>query len=146
MEAKTVATKLTDEFFFRFGQLSPDQGKQLKSQLLKEVCTILRIDKKELHPTIIHNLMGWSDALIEHYSLCYLLVWIIKDPFHWEEDHLQKVCMAYNTSIQSSTNFTPFFLMFSREARLPIDIQFDLPQPSSSVTDLWLCSFPFQIT
>ena len=135
MEAKTVATKLTDEFFFRFGipeQLHSDQGKQFESQLLKDVCTILRIDKTRTTP--YHP---QSDGLIERFNrtlLSMLSTGVDGDPFHWE-DHLQKVCMAYNTSIQSSTNFTPFFLMFGREARLPIDMQFDLPQSSSSVTD-----------
>ena len=135
VEAKTVATKLTDEFFFRFGipeQLHSDQGKQFESQLLKEVCTILRIDKTRTTP--YHP---QSDGLIERFNrtqLSMLSTSVDGDPFHWE-DHLQKVCMAYNTSIQSSTNFTPFFLMFGREARLPIDMQFDLPESSSSVTD-----------
>ena len=78
-----------------------------------------------------------SDGLIECFNrtlLSMLSTSVDEDPFHFQ-DHLQKVCMAYNTSIQSSTIFTPFFLMFGREARLPIDMQFDLPQSSSSVTN-----------
>ena len=40
--------------------------------------------------------------------------------FGWE-DHIKKVCMAYNVSKQSSTHHAPFFLMFGRQAHLPID-------------------------
>ena len=43
------------------------------------------------------------------------------NPFEWE-DRLHKVCFAYNTSVQASTGHTPFFLMFGRQAQLPIDL------------------------
>ena len=41
----------------------------------------------------------------------------------WER-YVRAVCYAYNSSVQSSTGFTPHFLMFGREARLPVDLQF----------------------
>ena len=44
-------------------------------------------------------------------------------PFNWE-DQLPKVCMAYNTSVHTSTRYTPFFLMFGRQARMPIDLMY----------------------
>ena len=55
-------------------------------------------------------------------------------PFKWE-DHIQKVCMAYNTSVQLTTSFNPYFLMFGREARLPIDLTFSQPAQSTSTTE-----------
>ena len=44
-------------------------------------------------------------------------------PFEWEQ-YLPKICLAYNTSIHKSTGFTPFSLMFGREARLPVNIMY----------------------
>ena len=135
MEATTVAKTLTDKFFCRFGipeQLHSDQGKQFESQLLKDVCTILRIDKTRTTP--YHP---QSDGLVERFNrtlVSMLSTTTDENPFEWEY-HVQKVCMAYNTSVQSTTGFTPFFLMFGREARLPVDLLFELPKSSSSVSD-----------
>ena len=57
----------------------------------------------------------------------------IKDHQGSWEDHVQAVCLAYNTSVQPTTGYTPFYLMFGRQARVPIDIMFgDSPVVTSS--------------
>ena len=56
-EAKTVAQKLTDKFFFQFGlpeQLHSDQGRSFESDIIKEVCTIQKISNVSLPPAV-----GW---------------------------------------------------------------------------------------
>lgn len=134
-EAVTIARTLVDGFFCRFGmpeQLHSDQGKQFESELLKEVCAVLRINKT--HTTPYHP---QSDGLIERYNrtlLSMLSTCAEQSPFHWE-DHVQKVCLAYNTSVQATTGFTPFYLMFGREARLPIDFTFNLPTPATTTAE-----------
>lgn len=35
------------------------------------------------------------------------------------------VCMAYNTSIQQTTGYSPFFLMYGRQAQIPVDLMFN---------------------
>ena len=47
-------------------------------------------------------------------------------PWNWE-DFLRPLYYAYNTSVQASTGFTPFFLMYGRQARLPVDLAFQFP-------------------
>ena len=37
------------------------------------------------------------------------------------------VMLAYRTSVQESTGCTPYYLLFGREARLPVDVMFGLP-------------------
>ena len=70
-----------------------------------------------------------------------MLATIVGDhPREWEH-HLSKLCMACNTSVHSSTGFTPFYLMFGRQAKLPIDIVYGNLFPESLsigqyVTDL----------
>ena len=47
------------------------------------------------------------------------------NPIDWES-YVRPVCYAYNTSVHMSTNYTPHYLMFGREALLPVDLQFGL--------------------
>ena len=35
--------------------------------------------------------------------------------------------MAYNVSVQASTSFVPFLLMFGHQARLPVDLIYGKP-------------------
>ena len=126
-EASTVARKLVNELFCRFSvpeQLHSDQGKQFESALLKEICKILNIAKTR---TTAHH--PQCDGLVERFNrtlLSMLSTTVADHAFDWEEA-LPKVCMAYNSSVHSTTGFTPFFLMYGREARLPIDIVYGTP-------------------
>ena len=128
-EAETVARKLVDEVFCRFSppeQLHSDQGRQFESVLIRQICNILKIEKSRTtayHPQ--------CDGLVERFNRTLkhmLATTLIDHPFDWE-DRLRKVCMAYNSSVHASTGYTPFYLMFGREARLPIDIAYGTKLP-----------------
>ena len=121
-EAITVAKRLTDEFFFRFSppeQLHSDQGRNFESAVITEVCRLLGIVKTRTTP--YHP---QSDGLVERLNrtlLSMLATAALERPFEWE-DHLRHLCMAYNSSVQATTGYTPFYLMFGRQARMPIDV------------------------
>ena len=123
-EAATVTNKLVDEVFMRFSppeQLHSDQGKQFESQLMAELCKLLHIKKTRTSP--YHP---QCDGMVERFNrtLLNMLAAHCEDhPWDWEQ-HVHKVCMAYNTSVHSSTGYTPFYLMFGRQARLPVDVIF----------------------
>ena len=123
-EATTVAQKLVKEMFCRFSPpeaLHSDQGQQFESTLVAQICQLLHIKKTcttPYHPQ--------SDGLIERFNrtlLNLLSTWMSTLSNNWD-DSLKELCMAYNTSVQSTTGYTPFFLMFGREAHLPVDIMF----------------------
>jgi len=51
------------------------------------------------------------------------------NPWNWEE-HLEKVCFAYSTSIHASTGYSPYYLMFGRQPVLPVDVEYGTTQLS----------------
>ena len=80
-----------------------------------------------------------SDRLVERFNqtlLSMLLTCTHDNPFDWEH-HLRKVCMTYNSSVQSSTGYTPFYLIFGHQAQLSVDIIY-----RPSCTDLQSASPP----
>ena len=113
-EASTVAEKLVDEVFLRFSppeQLHSDQGRQFESNLVREVCKLLHINKTRTTP--YHP---QCDGLVERFNrtLLHMLATCTEDhPGDWEQ-HIRKVCMAYNVSVHPSSGFSPFYLMFGR--------------------------------
>ena len=51
------------------------------------------------------------------------------------DDHLDECIYAYNTARQSSSCYTPFELMFSRKAILPIDLEVEKKEASDALTE-----------
>ena len=94
MEAITVATKLVDDFFCHFSileQIHSDQGKQFESNIIAEICKLLKISKTRTTPYHLQ-----SDGLVERYNrtLVSMLVMCAEEhPFSWEE-YVKKMCMA----------------------------------------------------
>ena len=134
-ETKTVAEKLLNEMFFRFSlpdQILSDQGRQFESALITELCNVLQIQKSRTTP--YHP---QADGLVERSNrtlLSMLSIVVDEHPQTWES-HLRAVCMAYNTSIQPTTGYSPYFLMFGWKARLPIDIMYGIGQADNFSVD-----------
>ena len=94
-EAVTVAQKLVDELFCRFStleQLHSDQGHQFESDLIAEVCRILKIHKTRTTP---YHPQG--DGLVKRFNrtLLNMLATMTKEqPGDWD-CHIRSVCLAY---------------------------------------------------
>ena len=117
-------TVAEEEVFCRFSipeQLHSDQGRQFEGKLMQEVCKLLHINKTRTtayHPQ--------SDGVVERLNqtlLSMLTATVQEHPGDWDKK-LRLVCMAYNTSVHQSTGFSPFFLLFGRQARLPVDLAY----------------------
>ncbi|KAL5500047.1 hypothetical protein EMCRGX_G011541 [Ephydatia muelleri] len=104
--------------------LHTDQGRNFESALFKEVCLLLGVQKTRTTP--YHP---QSDGLVERFNRTLLDLLSIasrEDEQNWDLC-IPAVMLAYRTSVQESTGCTPYFLLFGREARLPVDVMFGLP-------------------
>ena len=125
-EAVTVPKRLLDEMFCRFSLPEKLQGRQFEGEVVTQLCQLLAIEKT--HTTPYHP---QSDGLIERFNrtLLSMLATCLEDhPNEWDQQ-LSKLCMVYNSSVQSTTGYSPYFLMFGRDARLPMDIIYDTITP-----------------
>ena len=60
-------------------------------------------------------------------TLCNMLQTLSEhDKLDWKA-HLSSMTHAYNCTLHPSTTYSPYFLMFGRQARLPIDFEMGLP-------------------
>ena len=117
-EATIVARKLVDELFCRFSPPEQLQGRQFESELIEEICKLLEIRKSRTTP---YHPQG--NGMVKRFNrtlLDMLATTAHNHPSDWDL-YIRKVCLAYNSSIHSSTGFSPFILMFGWEVKLRID-------------------------
>ena len=122
--AKATAEALFNKFIVHYGiplKLHSDQGAQFESNIIKELCTIMGISKTRTTP---YHPMG--NGLTERFNKTLIkMIGTLEN--HQKRDwksHLPSLIHAYNSMKQETTGQSPFFLMFGREPRLPVDVIF----------------------
>ena len=121
-EAKTVAERLYNDLILRFGipgQVLHDQGKEFDNQMMKHLarlCNIKRLRTSPYHPE------GNSQTERLNQTLINMLKTLTEENKTNWKDHIQKLVHAYNCTSHASTGYSPYFLLFGRKPRLPIDV------------------------
>ena len=133
IEACTVAKILVDEILCRFGipqKIHSDQGRQFESNLFREMCKLLGIDKTRTTP--YHP---QSDGMVERFNrtlATMLTAYVSTNQRDWD-DQLPYVMMAYRSAEHETTGMSPNMLMFGREVSTPLDLMFELLQLSKPI-------------
>ncbi len=121
IDAVTVAEALI-RIFCRIGfphEMLTDRGTQFMSDILMEVNRLLSV--KHLRTTAWHPM---CNGLVERFNgtLKTILKRLCAEcPKMWDR-YLPAVLFAYRSSVQESSGFTPFELVFGRKVRGPMDI------------------------
>ena len=127
MEAATVAKILVQEFICCYGTLEEihtDQGHNFKATLIKEICSLLGIQKIRTTPN-----HPQSDGMIERFNRTLLIMFsmaLFNNDRCWDLQ-LPTIMLAYRTSVQEITGASPYLLVFGHDPCLPIDVEFNLP-------------------
>ncbi len=132
--SQAAASKLWNEFIPRFGfpgKIHHDQGGEFNSALWKELHRYAGVKASNTTP---YHPMG--DGMVERLNrTAQNMLKAIPERMkkRWK-DLLPKLAFAYNSTVNKSTGYSPFFLMFGRNSRLPVDAIFGLdPSPTVSM-------------
>ena len=133
-EAATVARVLVEQVFCRLGtplSLLSDQGNEVNSSILREVCKLLDIDK--LHTTPYKPSTNPTERL--NRTLNSMIGKVVNDRQNDWDLLLPYLAAAIRNARQETTGYTPNILMLNREVRMPIDVLLgDVNLPPNVVT------------
>ncbi len=119
--ATTIAKAFLEEVVLRHGcplMVLSDQGSNFLSKTMSEIvilCGATKLNTSPYHPQ--------TDGLVERFNKTLptiLSMYVQKNQRDWDE-YLPYALFSYRTSIHESARDSPFFLLYGRDARLPID-------------------------
>ena len=128
--AQATATILWDNFICHYGfpeKFISDQGRNFESDLIKELCRIAGV--KKVHTTPYHP-QGNGQCERFNSTLCNMLGTLSEEEKSDWKSYLGCMTHAYNCTKHASTTYSPYYLMFGRHPRLPIDVEFGLNKPN----------------
>ena len=122
--AIAAADKIYNQFILNYGfpmRLHHDQGKEFENSLFKRLNQLSGISSSRTTP---YHPMGDGQTERMNRTIINMLKTLgEKEKENWK-DLLPKLAYAYNSTVNKSTGYSPYYLMFGRSPRLPIDLMF----------------------
>ena len=108
-----------------------DQGKSFENNLFQELCNLAQVKKlctSPYHPE--------TNGQCEHFNAT-LISMLGTLPSHAKKNWQEWVAIlthAYNCTVSPVTGFSPYFMMFGRTPKLPLDIDLGIPMVEQEPT------------
>ena len=124
--AKTTAKHLYEGFVVHYGvpeRLHSDQGRNFESKVVRELCQLLGIEKSRTTP---YHPIGNGQCERMNRTLLNMLGTLENDKKADWKAYVPALVHAYNCTRHDTTGFSPYRLMFGREARTALDVRLNV--------------------
>lgn len=121
-EKEAVADAIFNHWFLKLGfpfELQSDQGGEFANDLLarlNERCAVDHRVTTPYYPQANGQVERFNRTLKTH-----MAIYAERHPGNWDR-YPSTVTYAYNTSVNETTGFSPYYLIYGREPRVPTDI------------------------
>ena len=129
--AHTAAETLRNGYFRMFSvpaYLISDQGKTFMGHIITHLCDLYGVQKLRTSP--YH---AQTNGQVEHMNqtIICMIDKLEEDKKACWSEHLPELLLAYNATCSTVTGYSPYYLLFGRRLRIPVDYLFptlhDLP-------------------
>ena len=122
--ACTAAETLRNGYFGLFGvpaYLVSDQGKAFTGHIITQLCDLHGVQKLRTSP--YH---AQTNGQVERMNqmIIRMIGKLEEDKKACWSEHLPKLLLAYNATCSAVTGYSPYYLLFSRRSRIPVDYLF----------------------
>ena len=122
--ARTAAKTLRIGYFGLFGTpayLVSDQGKAFTGHIITHLCELYGVQKLRTSP---YHAQTNGQVERMNQTIIHMIGKLEEDrKARWSE-HLPELLMAYNATHSAVTGYSPYYLLFSRRPRIPVDYLF----------------------
>ena len=129
--AHTAAETLRIGYFGLFGVHAypiSNQGKAFKGHIITHLCDLYGVQKLRTSP---YHAQTNSRIECMNQMIIHMIGKLEEDKKACWSKHLPKLLMAYNATCSTVTGYSPYYLLFGRRLRIPVDYLFptlcDLP-------------------
>uniref|UniRef100_A0A8C6PWV3 Gypsy retrotransposon integrase-like protein 1 n=1 Tax=Nothobranchius furzeri TaxID=105023 RepID=A0A8C6PWV3_NOTFU len=131
-KASTVAKVLLEKYFIHYGlpkRMHSDQGRHFESRLIHELLSSLGVEKSRTTP---YHPQGDPQPERFNRTLLDMLGTLEPDKKQKWSKHISHLVHAFNCTPNEATGFSRYYLMFGREARMPVDLCFGTSSDNTS--------------